>query len=383
MQSIYFFRDADAELFPRVEKLGLEIPGDLPLLFDSVHLTANFRSAAARREHQRNFRSGLLSTTAAASTFAAGRNPRVKILLQSGPHSSPRDLRRACSFICEFIPASRANSKARIPIEKRSRSNSARPRAKANRRNRRARFATICPNGERRAAKRKYRIAVLGRARKSLVPIAKALARRHSSPFVPSNLSRCKDRPEIIDALALPARSSIRKIASRGWACFALHGAASRSPICTHCQRRRPELLARPVPELLSERMQLISVEGREAVDRVLRRQFCRSPALVATHVRTRHLARAGLAATGRRAVRRRRWRAPISIYCGAASTPSRRASPISSARARCGPRRSQSPARSRRGQRLRRAADDHPQGQGPGIRGRDRARSAGRRRGS
>ena len=31
MQSIYFFRDADAELFPRVEQLGLEIPGDLPL----------------------------------------------------------------------------------------------------------------------------------------------------------------------------------------------------------------------------------------------------------------------------------------------------------------------------------------------------------------
>ena len=45
MQSIYFFRDADAELFPRVEQLGLEIPGDLPLVFDPVHLTANFRSA--------------------------------------------------------------------------------------------------------------------------------------------------------------------------------------------------------------------------------------------------------------------------------------------------------------------------------------------------
>ncbi|MGA2206905.1 MAG: UvrD-helicase domain-containing protein, partial [Terracidiphilus sp.] len=45
MQSIYFFRDADAELFPRVEQLGLEIPGDLPLRFDPVRLKANFRSA--------------------------------------------------------------------------------------------------------------------------------------------------------------------------------------------------------------------------------------------------------------------------------------------------------------------------------------------------
>ena len=29
MQSIYFFRDADAELFPRVENIGLDIPNEL------------------------------------------------------------------------------------------------------------------------------------------------------------------------------------------------------------------------------------------------------------------------------------------------------------------------------------------------------------------
>jgi len=46
MQSIYFFRDADAELFPRVKSLGLEIPGAEPLLFDSVALTSNFRTSA-------------------------------------------------------------------------------------------------------------------------------------------------------------------------------------------------------------------------------------------------------------------------------------------------------------------------------------------------
>ena len=45
MQSIYFFRDADAELFPRVREAGLEIPNADPLLFDPVGLTANFRTA--------------------------------------------------------------------------------------------------------------------------------------------------------------------------------------------------------------------------------------------------------------------------------------------------------------------------------------------------
>ena len=47
MQSIYSFRDADAELFQRVKEFGLEIAEEQPLRFDSVGLTANFRSAPA------------------------------------------------------------------------------------------------------------------------------------------------------------------------------------------------------------------------------------------------------------------------------------------------------------------------------------------------
>jgi ATP-dependent exoDNAse (exonuclease V) beta subunit len=45
MQSIYFFRDADAELFARVKEIGLEIPNGEPLKFDFVNLSANFRTA--------------------------------------------------------------------------------------------------------------------------------------------------------------------------------------------------------------------------------------------------------------------------------------------------------------------------------------------------
>jgi ATP-dependent exoDNAse (exonuclease V) beta subunit len=47
MQSIYFFRDADAELFPRVARAGLDIPGEQALEFDLVRLSANFRTAHA------------------------------------------------------------------------------------------------------------------------------------------------------------------------------------------------------------------------------------------------------------------------------------------------------------------------------------------------
>jgi len=47
MQSIYSFRDADVELFSRVKKIGLEIPGDQPLILNPVSLTANFRTDAS------------------------------------------------------------------------------------------------------------------------------------------------------------------------------------------------------------------------------------------------------------------------------------------------------------------------------------------------
>ena len=48
----------------------------------------------------------------------------------------------------------------------------------------------------------KYRIAILGRARKALEPIAEAL-REAPIPFRAVELEKLKDRPEVLDALAL------------------------------------------------------------------------------------------------------------------------------------------------------------------------------------
>ena len=45
MQSIYFFRDADAELFPQVRDSGLNISGDRPFVFDHASLRTNFSTA--------------------------------------------------------------------------------------------------------------------------------------------------------------------------------------------------------------------------------------------------------------------------------------------------------------------------------------------------
>src|SRR5579863_5285434 len=54
MQSIYFFRDADAELFPRVRALGLELPDGNSLPLDFVPLSSNFRTTPPLVEELNN-----------------------------------------------------------------------------------------------------------------------------------------------------------------------------------------------------------------------------------------------------------------------------------------------------------------------------------------
>ncbi len=120
-------------------------------------------------------------------------------------------------------------------------------------------------------AKQKYRIAVLGRARKSLAPIAQAL-RDAGIPFRAVELEELQQRPEIIDALAL-ARALLNPQDRVAWL------GVLRAPWCglsladlhTLVSADDPVLLARPVPELLAERVALLSNEGQVAVERVQR----------------------------------------------------------------------------------------------------------------
>ena len=132
-----------------------------------------------------------------------------------------------------------------------------------------------------RAAKENYRIAVLGRARTSLAPIAKALREandkarlegREEIPFRAVELEKLRDRPEILDALAL-ARALLNPQDRLAWL------GMLRAPWCglsladlhTLAGDGDAELLTRPVPDLLVERAQLLSDEGRMALERVMR----------------------------------------------------------------------------------------------------------------
>jgi ATP-dependent exoDNAse (exonuclease V) beta subunit len=269
MQSIYGFREADTELFPRAEQLGLEIPGDLPLLFDPVLLTANFRTARPLVEAI-NDTFAQIFLGGDGITFAEA-EPARDGDAQSGPQpageSSPR-----LQLQLEFAPASRGSSRG-LSLEQKDAIKMHREAALEQQTDEiAALIRSHRPQMERaRAANKKYRIAILGRARKALVPVAQAL---HNAdvPFRAVELETLQDRPEIIDAMAL-ARALLSREDRVAWL------GVLRAPWCglsladlhTMVSADDEQLKSRPVPELLAERVMHLAVDGRAAVERVLR----------------------------------------------------------------------------------------------------------------
>lgn len=268
MQSIYGFREADTELFPRVEQLGLEIPGDLPLEFDPVGLTANFRTARPLVE-QINGTFAQIFSGGDGITFVES-EPARDSYAQPGPQlvgeASPR-----LQLHLEFVPASRG---ARgLSPEQRNALKVQRDAALEKQTEAIvALMRSYLPQIEKaRAANEKFRIAVLGRARKSLTPVALAL-HEAGIPFRALELESLQDRPEIIDALAL-ARALLNREDRVAWL------GVLRAPWCglsladvhTLTSNDDEQLKLRPVPDLLAERRALLSGDGRAAIERLLR----------------------------------------------------------------------------------------------------------------
>ena len=271
MQSIYFFRDADAELFPRVEQLGLEIPNETPLQFESVQLRANFRTATSlvdriNETFTRVFAANDGSDVIYAQALAARDNATLP-----GPHLVGDHTERMQLHL-EFVPAPyRGNAGGKAANQPDA---IADERKGARQRQAEEIVSLIRSHKDRieqaRAANQKYRVAVLGRTRKALAPVAEAL-RQAAIPFRAVELEELKHRPEIVDALVL-ARALLNPQDRVAWL------GMLRAPWCglsladLHALTSAddPELLARPIPELMMERISHLSGEGRTAVERVL-----------------------------------------------------------------------------------------------------------------
>jgi ATP-dependent exoDNAse (exonuclease V) beta subunit len=255
MQSIYFFRDADAELFPRVKTLGLEIPHDEPLLFDFAPLKANFRTAPELVERlNRDFEQIFAEDDGSGVRFASAQ-PERKETANAGP---------AFTLHLDFVPQA---GRGKFADPEAVREKEAAQTAQINK------MVTLVRGyqdsiEQARANGGKFRIAILGRAKKHLVPITAAL-REAKIAFRAVELEELAARPEVLDALAL-ARALLNPEDRVAWL------GVLRAPWCglsledLHTLTGSAERLARPVPELLAERLPLLSEAGQPAATRVL-----------------------------------------------------------------------------------------------------------------
>ena len=257
MQSIYFFRDADAELFARVKKIGLEIPNSEPLLFDFVSLGANFRTVPLLIERLNRILDLVFAVPDSSGVTFSPAKP-----FPEGRPSPDQYFKLHLGFVPQTARGKAANPAALNEKE-------AARAAQINEiveliRSHIGRMEQARETGE------KYRIAVLGRARSALAPIADAL-RQAGIPFRALDLEKLAARPEVLDALAL-ARALMNPQDRVAWL------GVLRAPWCgldlhdlhTLTSADSPEILARPVPELLSERLALLSPAGQCSTSRVL-----------------------------------------------------------------------------------------------------------------
>jgi ATP-dependent exoDNAse (exonuclease V) beta subunit len=262
MQSIYFFRDADAELFPRVKEIGLEIPGPeipspAPFTLHFVPLSANFRTVPPLVEKlNRTF----------ASVFAQDDGSGIQFAPATPARETPLNPAQHFTLNLGFTP--QTSTKSDLDSGEISGKDA-------------AQLAQIeemiaiirshqSAMDDARLAGKKHRIAILARTRASLVPIAQAL-HLTSIPFRALDLEQLAARPEILDALAL-ARALLNPCDRVSWL------GVLRAPWCglTLDDLHRltsgddPQLTARPIPDLLAERLPLASPAGQSAVQRLL-----------------------------------------------------------------------------------------------------------------
>jgi ATP-dependent exoDNAse (exonuclease V) beta subunit len=255
MQSIYFFRDADAELFPRVKTLGLEIPHDEPLLFDFAPLKANFRTAPELVEQLNQDFEQIFAEDDGSGVRFASAQPERKETANAGP---------AFTLHLDFVPQA---GRGKFADPEAVRETEAAHTAQINEMVALVRGYQDSID-QARANGGKFRIALLGRAKKHLVPITAAL-REAKIAFRAVELEELAARPEVLDALAL-ARALLNPEDRVAWL------GVLRAPWCglsledLHTLTGSAERLARPVPELLAERLPLLSEAGQPAATRVL-----------------------------------------------------------------------------------------------------------------
>lgn len=263
MQSIYGFRDADAELFPRVQKIGLELPTGDTHEFAFAPLSSNFRTAPALVNRL---------NTLFESVFSPQNAGAVEFFPAQPARAATSSALPTFTLHLEFTPqppiASSADAAA---VQRKQDALQARRRTLETQTQEIVAFVQQhAPRMQQaRARGEKYRIAILGRTRAALTPIAAAL---HDAdiPFRAVDLEPLADRPEVLDVIAL-ARALFNPEDRVAWlgVLRAPWCALSLQDLYTLSSNDDPALLRRTIPQLLEERIHLLSPEGQIAAGRV------------------------------------------------------------------------------------------------------------------
>jgi ATP-dependent exoDNAse (exonuclease V) beta subunit len=260
LQSIYFFRDADAELFPRVRNFGLELPDGDALTLELVQLTSNFRTLPPLVDRLNAFFAGVF-----AGNDGSGLTHTTAIPARKEGAASPANSTH-CELHLEFVPA-------KVPFKPYSpEQTAASSQAKEAQVKQIVEMVqTYMPRLQQaRDQGEMFRIAILGRAHKALIPIAAGL-RAAGIPFRAIDLEPLAGRPEVRDALVL-ARALLNKEDRVAWL------GVLRAPFCglslaeLHqlTSADDPAVLSRPVPDLAAEHIHLLRPDTQLVVRRVL-----------------------------------------------------------------------------------------------------------------
>lgn len=267
MQSIYFFRDADAELFGRVREIGLEVPNGEPLELEYVSLAANFRTTPELVDEL----NGVFE-----EVFAQDDGSGVGFF-PAMPHRTASDAPQH-SFNLHFKFLNEDADRNTNVTQEFDDSEELMPAQVREIVDLIVSHAQAVENA--RLEGRKYSVAVLARAKRSLVPIAAALRKANERaakegatgiPFRAIELEKLGMRPEVLDALAL-GRALLNPEDRVAWL------GVLRAPWCglsladLHAVAGGDDaaLLSRPVADLVVERAEWVSAEGKRILERVM-----------------------------------------------------------------------------------------------------------------
>jgi ATP-dependent helicase/nuclease subunit A len=242
MQSIYGFREAEVELFERTRRYGLG--GSLSLKF--LELKTNFRSHAGLVSPLNQFFTGIFAAPSIVD--------RYQVSFTSSVASRPAPRERETLHVKAQFQTSNPPPEEVLSLEKAEADNAVHAIEKA-----------IAEHRD----QKDFRIAVLVRARRHLVWIARKL-REARIPYRAVEIEELQERQEVLDLREL-VRALLHPMDRIAWL------SVLRAPWCgltlrdlhTLCGEDAAELMKQPVLQLLRMRLPLLSADGQQRASRV------------------------------------------------------------------------------------------------------------------